>query len=65
MQMIGVFGIGGRGIAKLPVPPDLFELDDIGHCAIDTLELDERQLDAARRGAASCPEQAISLIEEM
>jgi len=43
--------------------PDIFELDDNGYCAIDTLEVPPGLADQARAGEANCPERAISIEE--
>ncbi|MFC4944277.1 ferredoxin [Pseudonocardia sp. GCM10023141] len=43
--------------------PELFPLDDDGYIAIEREELDSAAADAARAGAAECPERAISVSE--
>jgi len=43
--------------------PDLYLLDDDGYSAIDDVEVPPRLEDAARRGAAACPERAIAIVE--
>jgi len=43
--------------------PDLYPLDDDGYSAVDDVEVPVGMEDAARRGAAGCPERAIILIE--
>lgn len=39
--------------------PEVYELDDNGYCAIVAVTPPVADEPAARRGAASCPEQAI------
>jgi len=43
--------------------PDIYRLDDNGYCGIESLELLSGQEDAARAGAASCPERAIRIAD--
>ena len=43
------------------VAPELYELDEEGYSSIDTLEVPPESEEDARRGAAACPEGAISL----
>ena len=44
--------------------PDVYELDDLGHCTSDGAEVPGGLEEQARRGAMACPEQAITLVEE-
>jgi ferredoxin len=45
------------------IAPDLFELDDLGMSAeIDGGLVPDREVDAARRAEANCPEHAISVV---
>ena len=41
--------------------PDVYDLDDLGFCAVRTLEVPVELEDQARRGADGCPERAISI----
>jgi ferredoxin len=43
--------------------PDLFRLDDDGYIAFETLDVPAGSEDAARRGAAACPERALTLAD--
>jgi ferredoxin len=43
--------------------PDLYLLDDDGYSAVDDVEVPLGLEDAARRGAAACPERAIAIVE--
>jgi ferredoxin len=43
--------------------PDLYHLDDDGYSAVDDVEVPPGLEDAARRGAAACPERAIAIVE--
>jgi ferredoxin len=45
------------------VAPELFTLDENGYIAVEVIDVPPGQEDAARRGAAACPERII-LIEE-
>ncbi|MGX7680032.1 ferredoxin [Jatrophihabitans sp. DSM 45814] len=45
------------------VAPQVYELDDDGYCAIDELTVPAGLEQAARDGAANCPERAISIQE--
>ena len=42
---------------------DLYLLDDDGYSTVDDVEVLPGLEDAARRGAAACPERAISIVE--
>jgi ferredoxin len=42
---------------------DLYVLDDDGYSAVEDVEVPAGMEDAARRGAAVCPEQAIRIVE--
>jgi ferredoxin len=42
---------------------ELYECDDDGYCATDELEVPVELEAEARRGAAACPERAITIIE--
>ena len=44
--------------------PQVYELDELGHCAVDGREVPAGLEQAAREGALACPEQAITLVEE-
>ena len=44
--------------------PTVFDADDFGHSALVHPVVDGDLLVAARRAVASCPERAISVIEE-
>lgn len=46
------------------VAPDVYALDDVGYCAADGIEVTDHHQEAARKGAAACPEQAITLLAE-
>jgi ferredoxin len=41
--------------------PELYELDEVGYSAITDLEVPPGSEEAARRGASSCPERAITV----
>jgi ferredoxin len=41
--------------------PDVFSADDDGHCVLLVEEVPPELEDQARRGAANCPEQAITV----
>jgi len=41
--------------------PDVFSADDEGHCVLAVAEVPPVLEDQARRGAANCPEQAITV----
>jgi ferredoxin len=45
------------------VAPELFPLDENGYIQVDEIEVPPGMEEAARRGAAACPERII-LIEE-
>jgi ferredoxin len=42
--------------------PDLYELDDMGYCALTELEVPAGMEKQAQDGAAACPERAITLV---
>ena len=41
--------------------PEVYSADDMGHCCVENPEVPDAQLEAARRGEASCPEGAITV----
>ena len=41
--------------------PDVFRADDEGHCVLAAEDVPPGLEDQARRGAANCPEQAITV----
>lgn len=43
--------------------PQVYELDELGYNVTPLKEVPPELEDAARRGAAACPEQAITLVE--
>jgi ferredoxin len=43
------------------VAPEVYEADDDGYCATRSLDVPAELEEAARRGATSCPERAITL----
>jgi ferredoxin len=43
--------------------PELFVLDADGYSAVDDVEVPPELEEAARRGAAACPERAIAIVE--
>ena len=45
------------------VDPELFVLDEDGYIAIDEATVPPEKADAARDGAAACPELALSIDE--
>jgi ferredoxin len=45
------------------IAPSVYELDDMGFCAIDEVEVAPADQAAARAGADSCPERAITVVE--
>ena len=44
--------------------PDVFEADDDGYCARSPGEIPPELETSARHGAGSCPEQALTIIED-
>jgi len=48
------------------VAPDLLTYDDEGYVTVrgDSIEVPADQVEAAREAAGSCPEQAISLLDD-
>jgi len=44
--------------------PVIYELDDLGYCSIDTIDVPPGLEDEARRGAAACPERAITIHDD-
>jgi len=45
--------------------PDVYELDDLGYNVMDgEVDVDDALADAARRGAESCPERAITIVDD-
>jgi ferredoxin len=43
--------------------PDVFSADDEGHCLLASEDVPPGLEEQARRGAANCPEQAITVEE--
>ena len=43
--------------------PEVFQLDDEGYVDLLVVEVPAQLAETARRGAAACPEQAITIIE--
>jgi ferredoxin len=43
--------------------PEVFDADEDGHCLVRDLDVSPEHHDAARRGAANCPEDAITVEE--
>ena len=43
--------------------PEVYQLDELGHCSVDGREVPPSLEGAARQGALACPEQAIELLE--
>lgn len=52
----------GHGCCELNAP-EVFQLDDLGYNNCGEFEVPVHLEDAARDGAASCPEGAIKIIE--
>jgi ferredoxin len=44
--------------------PEIFEEDDDGHCVLKRSHVAGAQEEAARRGVANCPEDALKLVPE-
>ena len=44
--------------------PGVYELDDLGYCCIDTIDVPPLLEDDARRGAIACPERAITVHDD-
>ena len=45
--------------------PEVYELDELGYTALDgDIEIPDALADHARRGAAVCPERAITIVLE-
>jgi ferredoxin len=45
------------------VAPEVYNLDDLGYCLIEAEEVPPGLEEAARKGAAVCPERAITVEE--
>jgi ferredoxin len=45
------------------VAPEVYDLDDLGYCRIEVEEVPAELEEAARKGAAVCPERAITVEE--
>ncbi|MEV8546504.1 ferredoxin [Streptomyces sp. NPDC051572] len=45
------------------VAPEVYELDDDGYCDGAALKPDPALAEAARKGAANCPERAITISD--
>jgi ferredoxin len=43
--------------------PEVYKLDEFGYNKMDGAEVPKGQEEAARKGAATCPESAIELVE--
>jgi len=43
--------------------PSVYQLDDRGYCAITEADVPAGLEDDARRGADSCPERAITIVD--
>jgi ferredoxin len=43
------------------VAPEVYDLDDLGYCRIAAEEVPAELEEAARKGAAVCPERAITV----
>jgi ferredoxin len=53
-----------RGHARCnAVAPEVYTLDDDGYCNISELTVPEGLEQAARNGAANCPERALTITE--
>jgi ferredoxin len=52
----------GTGICESTVP-DVFEIEDDGRLVIEECDVAPDRLDPVRAAVASCPTQALSLIE--
>ena len=46
------------------ISEELFPLDDDGYIAVEEIDVPPGKEDLARRGARSCPERIIEIIEE-
>lgn len=44
--------------------PDLYPLDDEGYIAVEEVEVPAGDEELARRGARSCPERVIEIVED-
>jgi ferredoxin len=44
------------------VAPDVFDLDDTGHCLLTAADVPRDREQKAEAGAAACPERAITLV---
>jgi ferredoxin len=44
--------------------PEVYDLDDLGYCCIDSFDVPPSLEDDARRGAAACPERAIMIHDD-
>lgn len=44
--------------------PEVYELDDLGYCCIGTADIPPALEADARRGAAACPERAITIHDD-
>ncbi|PXX01678.1 ferredoxin [Mycolicibacterium moriokaense] len=50
----------GHGMCAA-MAPAVYELDDVGFCAVDDADVAPGDYDAAQKGVTACPEQAITL----
>lgn len=46
------------------VAPDLYPLDDDGYISIEGFEVPEGMEEPAKRGARSCPERVIEILDD-
>jgi ferredoxin len=44
------------------VAPDVFDLDEAGHCLLTREDVPAERVRKAEEGAAACPERAITLV---
>ena len=45
------------------VGPDVYDLDEQGHCLLLVTEIPAELVDQATKGADACPERAITLLD--
>lgn len=45
------------------IGPDVYDLDERGHCVPLATEIPAELVDQATKGAQACPERAITLLE--
>ena len=52
----------GHAVCAL-MAPDLMKLDDLGYNVTGDIDVEDNDVEAARRAAGACPESAIAIFE--